>query len=763
MGISIRRWLVVLMMVMFMAQGAGAKESEGSDPTWPHVYAREGGTLLLYQPQVDEWTNFKEISFRSAVSVQSSAGKKSEPPVLGVMEVHAKTDTNFSTHLVTLTDPHMELRFPGSDPGQAAKAEKFVRDLFAEKKTISVGLERVVAYVQATNSPQPSVEVNINPPPIFYSDTPAALLLFMGQPNFSPVADTGISVALNSNADVFQLAGSQFTYLRLDKSWFQREQGKEEWAPAATLPDQFKKLPKDDSWADVRAAMPPAAAQPALHVITSYEPAELIVTSGKPKLVAIPGTKLSYVANSDVPLFSYATDNNYYFMSNGRWYRAGGLTGPWSAASKDLPEDFRRIPEDSPAASVLAAVPGTEEAKDAVIMASIPERTAVKRSEAKADVTYSGAPEFRPIAGTGVDYAVNTPQDVFVVKGKYYCLQQGIWFVADAAQGPWAVADSVPPEIYKIPADHPKHNVTYVNIYESTPDTVVVQQTGGYTGQYVYNGVLMFGAGMVLGAALNNSYHDYYYPAPYYYYGYRPPYYGGYYGSYPVYGRTGYIPTGPGSGVGGRAYYNPNTGGWGRAAYRVNPNGVSYAREGYNPNTDRYGRQAQVNTARGSAGRGYVEGDNGWARGGYRSGSQGTSRYVQTSEGTGFAARSTASGNAGVAKTSNGDVYAGKDGNIYRKTDDGGWQQYNRPQATSSSAASRSGVRSSESWSNVDRAGMQPQLDADAAARSRGNYAATVSRDDWNRSSRGGNRQFGGDYGGRAGGFGGGRARGGRR
>jgi hypothetical protein len=77
------------------------------------------------------------------------------------------------------------------------------------------------------------------------------------------------------------------------------------------------------------------------------------------------------------------------------WLRAGGsvadsLNGPWSAASTSLPPDFAQIPDTDPAAFVKASVPGTREAQDAVLLASIPSTTTVQ-------VAPSQRPWFTPV------------------------------------------------------------------------------------------------------------------------------------------------------------------------------------------------------------------------------------------------------------------------------------------------------------------------------------------------------------------------------
>ena len=68
--------------------------------------------------------------------------------------------------------------------------------------------------------------------------------------------------------------------------------------------------------------------------------------------------------------------------------------------------------------------------------------------------------------------------------GKYYVCYQGAWFVGATPNGPWALADSVPPAIHSIPPSSPVYNVSYVNVYGSTAETVTYGYTAGYTMGY---------------------------------------------------------------------------------------------------------------------------------------------------------------------------------------------------------------------------------------------------------------------------------------
>ena len=99
------------------------------------------------------------------------------------------------------------------------------------------------------------------------------------------------------------------------------------------------------------------------------------------------------------------------------------------------------------------------------------------------------------------------------VEGQYYLCFQGIWFVSDNPTGPWAVCDAVAEDIYNIPPTHPKYYVTYVEVYESTADTVTFGYTSGYTGIYVSeNDTVVYGTGYYY-----SSYVYYYRGWPYYY------------------------------------------------------------------------------------------------------------------------------------------------------------------------------------------------------------------------------------------------------
>ncbi len=327
-------------------------------------------------------------------------------------------------------------------------------------------------------------------------------------------------------------------------------------------------------------------------------------------------------------------------------------------------------------------------------------------------MSYSGEPKFQDIPSTSVKYAVNSPNSVFLVSGGYYCCDQGLWFCGKGATGPWTYCQSVPQAIYTIPASHPAYNVTYVTVQSSTPTTVVYSQTAGYSGEYVAaTGVLMFGAGMIMGAIIADNHDDHYgyyppYPVPYSYgCGARYSYaYGGYYRGAAAYGPYG--------GAGAAARYNPSTGTYSRGAYAYGPAGSASVRQAYNPYTGARAGAANINTAYGSAGRGaaYNPSTGTAVRGGYRSNDQGTVAGAQTNRGTGAVAWDTKNSQGAVVKGKE-NVYAGKDGTVYKKDSSGnwssntgsGWESVSKPQPNSVSATATSASTGSPSKSSVTK------------------------------------------------------------
>ena len=488
------------LLTAIVLQGFVLAAQPAADPGWPRVSAQGSQQLTIYQPQVDYWNGYTNIHFRCAIAVKGVTAQER----FGVAEIDAVTFVDQPNRLVGLYPMQRDLRFPGASDSDAALLRAAVDLMRPPDQAITVSLDRVIACLNPSQAArQRPADVNLNPPRIFYSAQPALLVMFLGTPQFKPVATNqmGLLFALNSNWDVFYDTTSQQYFLLNQSNWLAAPTPQGPWAAAQNLPPSFASLPANNNWANVRQNIPgqPAASAPAVFVST--QPAELILTQGDPSYTPIPGTHLLRVANTDSTLFLNSGDQQFYYLVAGRWFRAPGLTGPWTPATKNLPADFSQIPENDPAAFVKASVPGTPDAQDATLLASVPTTTTVYLTNATVQVAYNGAPLFQPIAGTTVQSRStrHTP----------CCWRTGNITVATKASGSSAPAPpvrgrsapSVPPAIYTIPPSSPLFNLTFVTVLSFTATTVTYCQTPGYSGEYVATtGTVMFGAGMPVGA-----------------------------------------------------------------------------------------------------------------------------------------------------------------------------------------------------------------------------------------------------------------------
>ena len=665
--------------------------STPSDPGWPREVKKDGARLVYYQPQIDEWKEYRELTGDMAVSLTPAGGQ----PTLGVVSLSAPTMADLEKRTVVIQSIQItSSRFPSADKATADSLDKLLRQLFPSAG-MTISLDRILAALQRTKTSAKPVAVKTDPPTIFYSKGPAIMLLVDGEPVRAPIEKTQLEFVVNTNWDLFYDKKSKKYYLLTDQTWLSASDLPGPWAVTGKLPSEMSQLPANQNWDDVKKAIPPTVSptERGPQVFFTKTPAELIIFNGEPVYAKIAGTHLSFVKNSESDIFFDSTQNQFYFLTSGRWFRANSLDGPWSYAGADLPPDFAKIPEDHPRSHVLASVPGTQEAEDAVLLAEVPTTAVVNRAEAEAKVkvTYVGDPEFKPIESTSLQYAANTQDKVIKYGDVYYLCLQGVWFMSTTAQGPWKTADSIPQEIYTIPPSSPVHNVTYVTVSNPTTTTVETSYTSGYMGMFVV------GTAVGLTVAYGTGY---YYP-PYYYWGpmYPYPMYWGWpvtYGVGAVYnpytggfyaGRAAYGPYGA---VGGSAWYNPATGRYGRAATAQTWYGGRTSAAAYNPWTGGYGATRQGHNAYAQWGQSAaVRGDD-WARTGHVTTARGTVGGIQSSQGSAAYARGAGGGT--VVKGSGNNVYAGKDGNVYRKDSSGSWSKYE-----------------GGNWNSVDTAGARDQ------------------------------------------------------
>jgi hypothetical protein len=695
-----------------LIEGTAAKSTTGSDQSgntgWPRERYQDDTKLIIYQPQVDDWKNFQELTWRMAVSLTPKSGKEA----VGVVEMKGNTDIDNVAKVVVITNPEVTgAYFPSLDQATKEKMEQLFKTLVPP--TVSISLHLLIASTPKKETPA-GVQLSNDPPKIFVGYRPSILLSVDGEPVLSEVPNTSLKFVANTHWPLFFNAGASTYYLAVGPQWLTASSLEGQWSATKKLPPDMSKVAQDKQWSALKKIIPPPAKSAGVTpaVFYSDKPAEVILFDGQPVYTQIPDTQLTYATNTSSVVFVFTPTQQFYYLTAGRWFRANDLQGPWTYATPDLPPDFGKIPLTSPASAILASVPGTDEAKDAVLLAQVPTTITVKPAEAaaKVKVAYAGDPKFEPIKGTSMEYATNSHDKVIKVGDVYYLCLQGVWFMSPNSQGPWTTCTSVPQEIYTIPPNSPVYNVTYVTQTANPDGTVQASYTAGYLGAFIL--------GAATGAIIANG-SGYWWP-PYcyggYYYPYAATYCGGYYGGYgyhygtPYYdsatGAYGWKQTayGPyGSATRGAAY-NPYTGTFARGASVSTPYGTRSAAQAYNPYTGTYAQTRQSSNPNAQWGSSYVSRGNKSASMGHYSTANGTVAGISGSQGGKAVGASTAWGNTAAGKTASGNMYAGHDGNVYKNTgngwqkyDNGSWNSVNKPQPNWQGAESSQQRTGSES------------------------------------------------------------------
>ena len=702
------------------------------DAAWPRDAERGDEKISMYQPQIEAWED-NQIHAYAAVSVENKSRKETK---YGVVSFTARTEVDKVNRQVTLDNFQItKLQFP-TMKDREAEYQAFLQSKLPAKTKV-IALDRLETALEASNAARDikGLPVNNDPPRIIFTTKPALLVLIDGPPKFRDIGGTDLQLALNTRSTIVLDGQKGKYYLNVMDGWMEASDLEGAWSYLSKPPKDLQEITKGIQERQKARAeegtTPPSLKQANKEgkiptIFVSLGPAELLVIDGAPQFERIPEANLEYIKNTTANIFRDPETSDYYILLAGRWFRGKSLEGgPWTFVDGNgLPEGFARIPENSEKAGVLASVPGTAPAKEALIANSIPQTATITRSEAHLEVQYDGEPQFKEIRGTELQYAVNTATPVIRVADKnYYAVENAVWFVGLSPLGPWEVATSVPDALYTIPPEAPLHYVTYVKVFRSTPDVVYVGYTPGYYGSVVSSTTttVVYGTGWYYPPYIGN----YWYGAPYTYgvgvattwnsgtgwsltigvgytYAYGYPYY-----YYPWWGPWGYYGSccwGPAWGYGWGGYASANVyGRWGNTAYANTQ--AAWA----NPYTGNYGagsRTAFQNTQRGTtgvAGRGYntnvYTGNTVAGRGaavydpktgivaGGGAGFVGNAYTGQGVAGRGGFAYNTNTG-GGVAAGGN-NIYAGKDGTVYRydrqsgdwsKNTGSGWQSTSRSQ-----------------------------------------------------------------------------------
>jgi len=678
---------VSLLFVALMSL-AHAAHSQAAD--WPQeIVGSNGSVVIIYQPQVESFSG-NNLEARAAVSIKLPSAP--EVPVFGAVWIKAKLDSNRDTRMAVLRDITVsDVSFADASDDQKDNLARFIESEL-ENTNLNMTVDELLADLDYDPSGQPQADLKHTPPEILLSREPAMLVSIDGDPVFQGIDDTYLEYVVNSPFLIVRAGVDHYLYVG-SNTWFAADDVMGPWTMSTTVPDDVRNLaePTEGDSSEVGD----------MKIIIATEPTELIVLDGPPMWAPVEGMDLLYMSNTDSHAFLELTTQSYYVLLSGRWYRGEGIDGEleWVHVPNDeLPLPFADIPADSVNGAVLSQVSGTQQARDAVLDNTIPQTAAIDRNDTSFSVEYDGDPDFAPIEDIQVEYAQNTAAAVFKYGNLYYACDDGVWYVATTARGPWSVATEIPDAIYDIPASNPYHNVTYVKVYDVTPQVVYVGYTPSYYGSYYYHGTVVYGTGW-----------------------YYRPWYGPYY--YPRYPTWGFHVTynpwmGWGFGVSWthgpfRVTFRRGGGWWGVGRYRPHPR--PYVRSGY--------RKHNAHVARPAAG---VGGQN---RPSTRPSTQPTSRpsVYDRPENRARNAERPATANTQQARPTNNmqnNVLTDRSGNVYQRGNDGSWAQRSNGQWTQPSNLDRAGGGGASTMQRpsggYSQPATRPQLERDYGARQQG-------------------------------------------
>lgn len=526
------------------------------ESSWPRTLSSGSTKYVVYEPEPASLDGNTLLS-RSAVSVQR-AGESA--PVFGAIETTTRLVPLKGSRDARVASVSVDrVRFPGvrEDSAQARELTTLLEREWPRWNLV-IPVDELRQRLASASSP---AALSNTPPQFIYVDEPAVLLFIDGEPRLQAIGNSGLERVVNTPFALVRDRAARRDYFNAGNTWFtSTDLQRASWSIVDRVPAPVAAVFADNPPQPIASPEWLARAR----IVVALEPTELISTDGPAQLQPLVGSELLAVSNTDRYVFLDVPSQTWYTVASGRWYQAAALDGSWSYVDPaTLPVSFANIPAGSPMAAVLAHVPGTSAARDAVLDSSIPQTRAVDRESAHFAATYDGPARFEQVSGTSLHYAVNTASQVILADGRYYAVEEGVWYIADSPYGPWAVSETRPDGLDDIPPSSPLYNTRYAYIYDVQPDVIYSGYTPGYAWTFPYAGAVVYGTG----------------------YRYRPWIGASHYYARPwTYGPYGYWNAWPAHYYGG---YRPGYGGWYPGTGHYYPGGYRPARPGHRPPVSR--------------------------------------------------------------------------------------------------------------------------------------------------------------------------------
>jgi len=195
-----------------------------------------------------------------------------------------------------------------------------------------------------------------NAPNILVVTTSSELIVFKGEPEYSPLQKTNLLFVENTESDVFMDIKTQTYYILISGRWFTTQDLKGSWKfiPSEDLPEDFKSIGSDSKKSNVLSSVAGTkeaknavydAQLPQTAAVARDTKATEIKYNGKPEFKKIEGLKLQYAVNTESDVFK--DGKTYFLCDNAIWFTSTSPNGPWAVAD-DRPLEIEKIPASNP-------------------------------------------------------------------------------------------------------------------------------------------------------------------------------------------------------------------------------------------------------------------------------------------------------------------------------------------------------------------------------------------------------------------------------
>ncbi len=234
---------------------------------------------------------------------------------------------------MTLEDTKVtRVKFPDATPEDMQKMRERI-EAPANTWDIVLTLEQVETSLAASEKEVASTEnLKSDPPVIIFSQKPAVLISFDGEPETRPIKDSPYEQVVNTAVLIVKDKSSGNFYLSNGQTWYIAKNPKGPWSVTTNTPSAIKDFVKPDPDAEPQTGPPP-------QIITATVPTELIVTSGAPNWTALTGNQLLYVSNTESTFIKEIATNKYYLLLSGRWFSSQVARWAMDLRAQRFPSD----------------------------------------------------------------------------------------------------------------------------------------------------------------------------------------------------------------------------------------------------------------------------------------------------------------------------------------------------------------------------------------------------------------------------------------